>query len=74
MIDRLLLFRSYVTHGGWVPGKNAGGCPNYRDTCATNPHYIIEPSTPTTVFISLLQKESKEKRDYVHVGLRVSNS
>ena len=61
-------------HGEWIPGKNAGGCTNYRKTCATNPHYLVEPSAPTTVFFSLFQKENvNEPGKYLAMGYKVSD-
>eukprot|EP01138_Halocafeteria_seosinensis_P014184 gb/GECG01014483.1/.p1 GENE.gb/GECG01014483.1/~~gb/GECG01014483.1/.p1 ORF type:complete len:2079 (+),score=265.95 gb/GECG01014483.1/:1-6237(+) len=55
----------YVMHGGWKRGSTAGGCVNYPETCWTNPHYLIKPSAPTTIFVNLAQKESASSgRDF----------
>lgn len=62
---------SYILHGEWVSGKNAGGCPNFPDTCWKNPHYLLEPSAPTSVFISLSQK-SGGNRENDTIGFKVS--
>lgn len=58
-------------HGEWKAGETAGGCCNYKDTCWMNPHYVLKPSAPTTVFISLVQKEVGD-REFAAIAPMVS--
>ena len=48
----------YTVHGSWR-GKSAGGAPMSANvsTCAGSPTYLVQPTQPTDLFISLQQHE-----------------
>jgi hypothetical protein len=64
----------YHAVGEWR-GDSAGGCPNNRDTCWKCPHFLIEPSRPMTLFISVAQHERKGyAREFHAHGFKLLNN
>lgn len=52
-------WHKYQAKGSWSRAEHtAGGCPN-EDTCDENPHFFVETTTRTTVFVSLSQREEQ---------------
>ncbi len=62
----------YKAQGEWR-GKTAGGCPNHPETAQFNPQFMLAPTKPCTVFISLKQMEcAGESRSDECIGFKVS--
>ena len=44
----------YQVRGRWE-GEAAGGCTNFADTCWRSPQFLVKPSAPSALFVSLSQ-------------------